>query len=467
MKFRIKMTLCMVGVLSLLFGIGGSMLVSVSFRGSLEREKDAAFHSYQMVLRMLQVVNELEQPSDYSGISRTLDQLGKQSTQFWAALRLEVGTDTLYESGAAVAAIGRNGPRPAPGNCLFRYTSSADGAHWLILSGAVEQGGAPLYLHTVHDIAALYETRDVQQRTFQWVFFGIVILCAALSYTVSRLLTAPLEGLSRATKALAAGRYASRVRTVSNDEIGAVSANFNAMAQRLEAVIAQLRDAVVRQERFMGGFAHELKTPMTSIIGYADLIQSETLNPAEQTEAARYIFSEGKRLESLSRKLLNLLVLEQSDLPLQPVRPADLLGAMVEELRPVYGPLQISLSCDCDDGMCLLEPDLVRSLLLNLLDNARKALEHGGTISLSSEMTKDGCRIRVRDDGPGIPPQALAHLTEAFYRVDKSRSREQGGAGLGLALCQKIVAYHNGSLEFESQPGCGTCVVVELKGGRP
>lgn len=466
MKFRIKMTFCMVGLLSLLFGIGGSVLLSLSFHSSLEREKETAWHSYQLLLSMLQVVNELDQPLDYNGISRTLGQLGGQNAGSWATLRLEIGEKTVYESGVT-AAIDRNAPRPEPGNCLFRSTSDAFGTHWLVLSGAVAIDGNTLYLHTVHDVTALYQARDFQQRTFQWVFFGMALLCAALSYTVSRMLTAPLEGLSRTTRDIASGCYSSRVRISSGDEIGAVSADFNAMAKQLEAVIEELRDAVVRQESFMGSFAHELKTPMTSVIGYADLILSETLNQEEQSEAARYIFSEGKRLESLSQKLLNLLVLKKNHLALQPVRPADLIAAMAEEMKPVYRTRNISLSCRCEDGSCFLEPDLVRSLLLNLMDNARKAMEHGGSIALSSEMTEEGCRIYVQDNGPGIPVEALGHLTEAFYRVDKSRAREQGGVGLGLTLCQKIVEFHNGSMRFESQPSQGVCVVIDLNGGRP
>ena len=136
---------------------------------------------------------------------------------------------------------------------------------------------------------------------------GKSLLCAALSYTVSRVLTAPLEGLSRASRAIASGNYASRVRVRSSDEVGMVSQDFNVMADRLERQILELRQSVERQERFVGSFAHEMKTPMTSLIGYAELIRSGTLTQEEQSEAAGYLYSEGKRLESLSRKLLDLL----------------------------------------------------------------------------------------------------------------------------------------------------------------
>lgn len=117
--------------------------------------------------------------------------------------------------------------------------------------------------------------------------------------------------------------------------------------------------------------------------------------------------------------------------------------------------------------MCLLEPDLFRSLLLNLVDNSRKALEKGGRITLTCTMTETGCRLTVEDNGRGMPPEVLAHLTEAFYRVDKSRARAQGGAGLGLALCERIAVLHSGAIHFASTPGQGTTVTVSLEGGRP
>ena len=114
----------------------------------------------------------------------------------------------------------------------------------------------------------------------------------------------------------------------------------------------------------------------------------------------------------------------------------------------------------------MLDPDLFRSLVLNLVDNAGKALGSRGHIRVTVRMTGEGCRLCVEDDGPGIPGEARKHLTEAFYRVDKSRSRKQGGAGLGLTLCEKIVKLHNGELSFESEEGRGTKVTAELKGGR-
>ena len=182
-----------------------------------------------------------------------------------------------------------------------------------------------------------------------------------------------------------------------------------------------------------------------------------------------YLFSEGKRLSNLSRKLLELLVVKERDLPLVEASPADLVEEFTDRLRPLLASRRITVSCESQPGECLMEPDLVWSLLLNLADNAQKAVADGGEILFRQKMLPDGCRIQVLDNGRGIPEASLARLTEAFYRVDKARSRKQGGFGLGLALCQEIAAVHNGSIRFANRSGVphGACVTVELKGGRP
>lgn len=124
-----------------------------------------------------------------------------------------------------------------------------------------------------------------------------------------------------------------------------------------------------------------------------------------------------------------MLSLDQSKLQLVPAHPADLVAGLLEHLKRLYAQKGIALQYRTEEGACFLEPDLFKTLLVNLMDNARKALDSGGNIYVWQEMLPDGCRVRVLDNGRGIPPEALAHLTEAFYRVDKSRSRAQGGAG--------------------------------------
>ena len=121
------------------------------------------------------------------------------------------------------------------------------------------------------------------------------------------------------------------------------------------------------------------------------------------------------------------------------------------------------LQSRCEHGICLVEPDLFSSVLTNLLDNARKAIDNGGNIMIVGERIQGYYRIRVFDNGRGMPEEAINHITEAFYRVDKSRSRAQGGAGLGLTLCKEVIELHGGTIAFASREGNGTCVTVTLK----
>lgn len=465
MKFCIKITLYMLGILSILFGISGSLLISTSFYNILEREQETVYNSYQMVLSTLQIINSMNNQSDYKDISNTLKQLSEQNAGSWTALRLYTETKNIYNYGSF--GITKIDKPKTTGNCEIRYISSDQLNHALIISGMLEAGDEVLYLDISRDITPLFVMRQSQQQIYQFVFIMMSCICVFISYSISRVLTYPLVSLSKVSRAIATGELSSRANIKSNDEIGLVAHDFNAMAEILEDNISQLKDLVEKQERFMGSFAHEMKTPMTSIIGYADLIREQILNSDEQIEAANYIVNEGKRLESLSQKLLNILVLKNTQITFSKIHLATLIQNLANHMEMIYAKQGITLICECDDGVCFVEPDLIKSLLINLWDNACKSMvkQKTGNIYVCSEILSDGCRILIQDNGCGIPPESLKHLTEAFYRVDKSRSQEQGGVGLGLSLCQEIVSLHNGSIEFKSQIGEGTIVIIELKGG--
>lgn len=465
MKVRFKMTLCMVGLLSLLFGLGGSILISLSFQAAVEQEKEAMFRSWEMIFQTLQIASKWDTAYDYEAIDRVMEQLDQESSQNWLALRLSSESGYVYESDKAEEYMGAAAEPTEPGTAIFRYQDSVDGGQYLLVIGTVSVAGDTLTLCTAHDISSSYTMRQTQQSIYLRGFTTLVLLCWFLSYTISRWVTAPLEHLSQASRSIASGNFSSRVGLCSPDEIGAVARDFDTMAARMEQTVEQLRQSVLQREQFMGSFAHELKTPMTSIIGYAELLREDILTREERLEAASYLVSEGKRLERLSHKLLALFGLKREELSFAPVNPADLIHETAEQLEPIYCQQNIRFVCHCQEGACCLEWALVRSLLLNLFDNAKKAMEQGGTITVYQEMLEDGCRIQIQDEGRGIPPEALSHLTEAFYRVDKARSREQGGTGLGLALCRKIVELHHGTICFSNREGPGACVTVELRGG--
>lgn len=465
MKFRIKATCCMISLMALFFSVGGSALISITFRNSLQQEKAAAQESYRMILNTLQIVNSMDEWTDEKDITKILEQLATQES-FGAALQLHSQTESLYSKGTVVAHFKNLWDQTDTTHLACALFSVPDAHYYLQLSGAFFVGRKTYYLDVAYDISSIYETRTQQQDLYQQIFLILIAACACFSYILAFFLTRPLARLSKASREIARGNYDYRSRVKSNDEVGAVSRDFDLMADHLQGSIEELQAAMERQNQFIENFTHELKTPMTSMIGYADLLRSQTLAKEDEMDAANYIFSEGKRLEHLSLKLLDIFVSEHESVPLAKASPADLATNLAGHLKPVLAQEQIALQCECEAGYCMLDADFFGSLLVNLIENARKSLPGGGTISISSVMTADGCRIQVSDNGKGIPKSAIAHITEAFYRVDKARSRAQGGAGLGLTLCAKIADLHHGTIAFDSKEGCGTTVTVDLNGGR-
>lgn len=465
MKFRLKLMLGMLCLLALLFGAGGSFLISLSFESSLEREKESAQESYQMILNTMSLVSTMDVLTNNKDISNIIDQLYSETNSTWSALCLSDSEMILSEKGA-VEFFDVDHEEVDAGHSVISFLPDTSDEHYLQLSGAFMVDQELYYLDALLDISSVYDVRAQQQDVYRIIFVALVALCSVLASVLAWVLTRPLSKLSRASRDIASGNLASRSKIRTNDEVGKLSEDFDIMAHQVEKSVLSMQESMEQQERFMGSFAHELKTPMTAIIGYADLLRQGRLDPEEQQSAAEYIFSESARLESLSLKLLDIFVLDRRDFELTPESPAHLVEEVIVSLSHTLAKEGITIIGECEEGLCYLEPDLVKSLIINLVDNARKATGLGGTIKVVVTMIPEGCCIQVIDDGKGIPPDSLEHLAEAFYRVDKSRSRAEGGAGLGLMLCVKVAELHDGMLEVESEVHRGTCMTAELRGGR-
>ena len=453
-------------MLALAIGIGGSVLINTSTSNSLSQSQESAISAQRLIMYALSSVSGITQTEqlnrEYTGIVNALTLLDTQSGQNWRSLRLSDGEGIIYVSRERRLYDNNLLDSVGPGNYAIVVFRSESGDHLLQIAGQFEIGDTTMYLESIHDISGVFAGRQYQQAVFRWLFITVVSLGAALSWLLSFLMTRPLRRLSRVTRGIASGDLSCRAEFQGKDEIGVLASDFNNMADRLEENINEMKDTMRRQEEFMGGLAHELKTPMTSIIGYADLLRGHTLTDEDKRDAANYIFMEGRRLEVLSLKLLDLIVLKKRDFTFLQMSIERIVEDAVRLLRPVLDKRDIRISCDCDAGECMIEPDLFMSLLLNIIDNSRKAIEGEGEIRIKSRTDGGFCEIRVTDNGRGIPEEELKNIKDAFYRVDKSRSRAQGGVGLGLRLCDEIASLHDGEISFESEIGKGTTVIIKL-----
>lgn len=281
-----------------------------------------------------------------------------------------------------------------------------------------------------------------------------VVVCLLLFIILNKVLH-PLRELSAGAKQIAKGRYDQRIAVERRDEIGELSANFNQMAEAVQHHTESLEEAERRRVLFMGNLTHELKTPMTAISGYAKTLLTVKLPDEDREEALSYIYGESRRLERLSGKLMNLLLLDEEDV-INPVDvPAGKLFHKAEEAcRLGLAEDGISLECHEAGEVFRVDEDLFTEVLINLIDNSRKASSAGDRIILWAEENVIG----VRDFGRGIPEEEKEKILEPFYMIDKSRSRKSGGAGLGLAITAMILRKHGCRIRIESKVGEGTRV---------
>lgn len=297
----------------------------------------------------------------------------------------------------------------------------------------------------------------------QWMSGGISLLTAALLLISILYLTRPLKCLEATTEQIAGGEYGYRVRAKGHDEIAELSAHMNEMAAQIESNIRQVEELARGRETFIANMAHELKTPLTSILGFADIMTIKSdMDEAERREYAAVIGAEAKRLQLLSSRLMELIAIRETELDLHPVNLGELASRALEIFSPVCAKQQCFLRRRLQPLWAEADEALLTSLVLNLLDNALKASAPGQEIEVTLEEREGSVVLAVRDDGMGIPEAELERVTEAFYMVDKARSRSRGGSGVGLALCKEIAEAHCGRLKIESRERRGTRVSVIL-----
>ncbi len=235
------------------------------------------------------------------------------------------------------------------------------------------------------------------------------------------------------------------------------------MMRHTVRAMEELQEVAQKQEMLLGALAHEMKTPLTSIIGYSDSLLHVNLREEQRERALMHINREGCRLERLSGKLLQLIGLYRNDAIEMEKRPVSELIRRIEEVE-TEACLEkgIWLQTEYENFPLKMDMELMESLLLNLVDNAIRASGKGDRITLLAKSMERTGIIQVKDMGRGIPESELDKVTEAFYMVDKSRSRKEGGAGLGLALCREIARLHGAEMKIESMPGRGTTVTLEF-----
>ncbi len=326
--------------------------------------------------------------------------------------------------------------------------------HWSSYLGDKMNYEHEIYL--VRDITDVYSGITALGVRFAAIALVTVVLSAASMVFLVRRVMRPLGELQKSAAALAGGEYGSRIEVRGKDEISALGESFNRMAGAIAGHIKALEDTAEQRKLLLSALTHELKTPMTAIIGYSEALMRVKLKKTQQEESIAYINSECRRIERLSQKMMRLIALHGGESAHMKQQPVNKLYAAIEmTLQGIARKEDIELTVTEEGSVAFeMDIDMMASVLINLFDNARKAgAKH---IAVKAK----GNTISVIDDGIGIPPDEVKKIMQPFYMVDKSHSQSQGGSGLGLALCELIVKAHKAELRIESEPGRGTKVSI-------
>jgi two-component system, OmpR family, sensor kinase len=288
---------------------------------------------------------------------------------------------------------------------------------------------------------------------------GAILVAAALaSLLLARQIAGPIHSLTVSTEAMAAGDLDHQVQPAGPDEIERLGRSFNRMGLRV-------KDMLARQQAFVADAAHELRSPLASLRLRLELAQSRQPQSNVADLDVPQMRRDVERLQRITDHLLALAALDEGEqLPRTPLDLAPLLYELADDLSPQAQRAGLSVQIDVPPHLPPVQAnaDQMRIVVRNLLDNAVKYTPTGGRITLSACSDKGSLHVAVSDTGVGIPEDALPHIFERFYRADKARSRQHGGAGLGLALVRSIVESHGGDVRVESRLGNGTMFTIHL-----
>lgn len=321
---------------------------------------------------------------------------------------------------------------------------------------------------TSTNITGIYDSYTNQFEYAKLLCISLSLVCACFLLILVKFLFRPLANLNSTTHAIASGDYSKRISIKRHDELGELAANMNIMADSVEENITLLKETAENRKQFINNLSHEMKTPLTSILGFADIIRiKRNISPEELSEYSGIIFEEAKRLKNLSGKLMEIITIGETNLDFIYVSSNELFSQIELVMKPIFSNHHMTLITECEECQIKVDLELFKSMIFNIIDNAIKASKQDAVIYLKGSRTDHFYEISIIDNGIGIAETELGKITEPFYMIDKARSRKAGGAGLGLALCKRIAEIHEANFEIYSKIGTGTTVRILIKEAVP
>lgn len=330
----------------------------------------------------------------------------------------------------------------------------------IIIRGKLYEGEVPLYLSYEKELTQLADVWDGMQKKYMGISFSFSVVLAFLLFLMLKKTMQPIHKLTQVVDHMAEGNLESRAAQSGTDEIATLGRHFNHMADKIQEDIKLMQKEAEAKQEFIDNFAHELKSPLTSIYGFSEYIQKAKVSEDEKIQCMSYIMDESNRLLQLSYTLLDMAKIRNEAIQVETVALDDVENGIKTRMKALCEERGVTLECNRSVDTMYANEVLLHSLLSNLIQNAVYACESGDRVSWGVEEAGENVRIYVEDTGCGMTDEQVERVKEPFYRVDKARSREVGRSGLGLSLCSRIVEYHNGQMDIQSELKKGTRITV-------
>lgn len=429
---RKRIALCMVALVLTLLGPGMALVVSRSFALTMERERARALGEEAAIARAL----TLETAEGNVGRSTASTLQTRYGSNELTIYLLQNGETITGEALPTVQKL------PELLNTETRATLLDGVSERLLIAHALD---GEITLLTALDVSPVYALRRELLRGAAALGLIGLALAGALAIWISGVLTRPLSQLADAAAKLADGDYAAPLPAAKNDEMNALIRAFSRMSAAIDERETALCTQAEERQALIDALAHEMRTPLTAILGGARLLQQSRLSGSQQSELLDTMAREASRLSTMDERLLLLTRLDHEAPAFAPFDSQ----VMAREALSVFDGVRL----EGDDAVFVGERELTILLLRNLVVNAQRA---GGKEAVRVTLHPDG--FDVTDYGCGMTKEQIARAFEPFYKADKARTRSAGGAGLGLPLCRKIARLHHGKLHMESEIGRGTRV---------
>lgn len=425
-----------------------SMLIKSNFNNELDLVRDKNVQEYKNIIESLEV-NITDEVTYYTLINNYKNIFKEKGIYF------EYYSENNETLNSGDVSVNNKKLLDVKDNKYNLVIEEHDDKHYVFVSYKVSEDVLVYY----KNIESIYENyqQSINLSITLLIVLGMVLVI--ISYVISKLITIPLNNMTKEMDKISNKDYNIKLKE-GKDEIGIVAKKFNEMSKKIEENEKELLQFIESKQMFIDNLAHEMNTPLTSIKGYAEALEKFDLTEDKKVKYLTYIQSESDRILDMYKKLLFLSYKSNVDFESNVVSINKVMDIIKEDLKNRLEDHDTKLIIDNKQDEFHGDEIMFVMAISNLIKNALNNSDKGTKVYVNTYKSNNKLYVEVVDEGIGISKENIAKILEPFYRVDKNRSRKNGGAGLGLSLVQRIMELHKGELKIESKLGEGSKFIL-------